>query len=96
MKNQTTEILNIEVPVIQGPMHWLTDAWLVAAVSEAGGLGILGFNAGQTTVTRSVDETVERMRQEIRKVKQLTDKPFGLQLTLPVKKMITSPGQWCN
>lgn len=52
MKNRVCEILGIEVPVIQGPMVWLTDAKLAAAVSEAGGLGSLGPNAGQTEVTR--------------------------------------------
>lgn len=78
MPNRVTEILGIEKPIIQGPLLWLTDAKLVAAVSNAGGLGTLGFNAGQTTVTRDVDETVERMRREIRKVRDLTDKPFGL------------------
>ena len=69
MRNKICEILGIEKPVIQGPMVWLTDAKLAAAVSEAGGLGSLGPNAGQTIVTRDADETAERMREEIRKVK---------------------------
>ncbi|MQS53178.1 NAD(P)H-dependent flavin oxidoreductase [Companilactobacillus mishanensis] len=78
MKNRITEILNIEKPIIQGPLLWLTDAKLVAAVSNAGGMGMLGFNAGQTTVTKSIDETIERMRQQIKETRKLTDKPFGL------------------
>ncbi|WP_057765445.1 NAD(P)H-dependent flavin oxidoreductase [Companilactobacillus tucceti] len=78
MGNRITEILNIEKPIIQGPLLWLTDAKLVAAVSNAGGMGMLGFNAGQTAVTKSIDETIERMRQEIEKTKKLTDKPFGI------------------
>ena len=78
MKNRICNILGIEKPVIQGPMVWLTDAKLAAAVSNAGGLGSLGPNAGQTSVTRDPDETVERMRAEIRKVRELTDKPFSV------------------
>jgi len=66
-KNRITEILGIKYPIIQGPMAWLTDAKLVAAVSNAGGLGILGPCAGQTTMTPSPQETMERMREEIRK-----------------------------
>ena len=84
MKNRVCEILGIEVPVIQGPMVWLTDAKLAAAVSEAGGLGSLGPNAGQTEVTRDPQETAERMRREIRKVKMLTDKPFSVNV-LPME-----------
>ncbi|MBE6383773.1 MAG: nitronate monooxygenase [Lentisphaerae bacterium] len=78
MKNRICNILGIEKPVIQGPMVWLTDAKLAAAVSNAGGLGSLGPNAGQTSVTRDPGETAERMRAEIRKVRELTDKPFSV------------------
>lgn len=80
MKNRICEILGIEKPVVQGPMVWLTDAALVAAVSNAGGLGGFGPNAGQTTVTKDAIETAERMRREIRKVRELTDKPFSVNL----------------
>ena len=72
MPNRVCQILGIEYPVVQAPMFWLTDAALVAAVSNAGGLGSLGPNAGQTTVTRDPIETAERMRVEIKKVKALT------------------------
>ena len=78
MKNRICEILGIEKPVVQGPMVWLTDAKMAAAVSNAGGLGSLGPNAGQTVVTRDPDETAERMRAEIRKVREMTDKPFSV------------------
>ena len=44
--NRVCRILKIEKPIIQGPLFWLTDAKLVAAVSEAGGLGVLGPHAG--------------------------------------------------
>lgn len=76
-KNRITELLGIQHPIIQAPMSWLTDAQLVAAVGEAGGLGFLGPHAGQSTNPSSNEEVLERMRNEIRKVKALTDKPFG-------------------
>ena len=78
MKDRICDILGIEKPVIQGPTVWLTDAKLAAAVSNAGGLGSLGPNAGQTTVTRDPGETAERVRAEIRKVRELSDKPFSV------------------
>lgn len=77
MKNRVTEIFNIKVPFIQGPMNALTNPEFIAAVSEAGGLGIMGPNAGNAKVSRSPIETTERMRVEIKKIKQLTDKPFA-------------------
>ncbi len=83
MKNRICEILGIEKPVVQGPMVWLTDAKLVAAVSNAGGLGSLGPNAGQTTVTHDPVETAERMCAEICKVRELTDKPFSVNILPP-------------
>ena len=78
--NRVCQILKIEKPVIQGPMFWLTDAKLVAAVSEAGGLGVLGAHAGQNSLPKDDTERAERMRQEIRKVKELTSKPFGINI----------------
>lgn len=84
MNNRICSILGIEKPVIQGPMVWLTDAKLAAAVSNAGGLGSLGPNAGQTVVTRDPEETAENMRREIRKVRELTDNPFSVNV-LPVQ-----------
>lgn len=78
MKNRICDILGIEKPVVQGPLNWLTNARYVAAVSEAGGLGVLGFNAGLTESVFTVEGTVEAMRREIRAVKALTNRPFGL------------------
>ena len=78
--NRVCQILKIEKPVIQGPMFWLTDAKLVAAVSEAGGLGVLGPHAGQNSLPKDDVEKAERMREEIRKVKELTSKPFGINI----------------
>ncbi|MCP3781211.1 nitronate monooxygenase [Paenibacillus sp. MZ03-122A] len=91
MKNRVTEILGIEKPILQGPMSWITNAEFVAAVSNAGGLGILGPNAGQTTITTSPEETAERMRREIRKTKELTDKPFGTTLITDADMKFTWP-----
>jgi len=78
--NRVCQILKIEKPVIQAPMFWLTDAQLVAAVSEAGGLGVLGPHAGQNSLPKNDEEKAERMRKEIRKVKELTSKPFGINI----------------
>jgi enoyl-[acyl-carrier protein] reductase II len=78
--NRVCQILKIAKPVIQGPMFWLTDAKLVASVSEAGGLGVLGPHAGQNSLPKDDIEKAERMRQEIRKVKELTSKPFGINI----------------
>lgn len=82
------DILGIKYPIIQAPMNWLTNAEFVAAVSEAGGLGVLGFNAGPL----AKDETVsieERLRSEIREIKKLTDKPFGINVYSPQEGMET-------
>lgn len=82
--NRVNQILNIKYPFVQGSMNWLTSAELVAAVSNAGGLGLLGPNAGQSSVTRDPVETADRFRREIRKTRALTDKPFGAQYILGV------------
>lgn len=82
MSNRITQILNIKHPIVQAPMSWLTDARLVVAVANAGGLGFLAPHAGQTTNPNSNEEVIERMRAEIRKVKALTDKPFGVPFIL--------------
>ena len=78
MKNRVCEILGIEKPIVQGPTFWLTDGKYVGAVSKAGGLGVLGFNAGQKQSVYTVEETVENMRREVKIVKSITDKPFGM------------------
>lgn len=90
-QGRVESILGIKYPIIQGPMAWITNAELVAAVSNAGGLGILGPNAGQTTVTTSIEETAERMRREIKKTKELTDKPFAVTLIVAYDLSFTSP-----
>lgn len=71
-KTSICEILDIEYPILQGGMAWVATAELAAAVSNAGGLGIIGAgNAPGSYV-----------RDEIRKVKKLTDKPFGINIML--------------
>lgn len=72
MAKSITEVLGIKYPIIQGGMAWISDAKLAAAVSNAGGAGIISCG-GRTT---------EYVREEIRKAKQLTDKPFGVNVML--------------
>jgi len=82
--SRVSALLGIQYPIIQASMVWITSAELVAAVSNAGGLGVLGPNAGQRTVTHDPRETAERLRSEIRKTKSLTDKPFAVNYLLPI------------
>ena len=72
MKTRITELLQIEAPVIQGGMAWVAEHGLAAAVSNAGGLGIIGAASAPPEV----------VREEIRKCKELTDKPFGVNVML--------------
>ena len=72
--NRVCEILGIEKPVISAAMVWLTNAKMVAAVCNAGGTGVLGLNAGAKDVTPDPVETAERLRQQIRETRSLTDK----------------------
>jgi len=61
-------------------MNWVSGADLVAAVSNAGGLGVLGPNAGSKDITRDVELTAERIRGQIRRTKELTKSPFGVNI----------------
>ena len=72
MKTRVTELLGIEYPIIQGGMAWVAEHNLAAAVSEAGGLGIIGAGGAPA----------EFIREQIQKVKEATDKPFGVNLML--------------
>ncbi|MCI8354526.1 MAG: enoyl-[acyl-carrier-protein] reductase FabK [Lachnospiraceae bacterium] len=72
MKSRITELLGIEYPVIQGGMAWVAEHHLAAAVSEAGGLGIIG----------AASAPAEIVRQEIRMARELTDKPVGVNIML--------------
>ncbi len=72
MKTRITELLGIEHPIIQGGMAWVAEHNLAAAVSNAGGLGLIG----------GANAPAEVVRDEIRKAKELTDKPFGVNVML--------------
>lgn len=78
--NRICELLGIKYPIIQAPMNWVSGAELVAAVSNAGGLGTLGPNAGSKDITHDVELTAERMRAQIKKIKQLTRAPFAVNI----------------
>lgn len=72
METALTKLLGIKVPVIQGGMAWVAEHKLAAAVSNAGGLGIIA----------AANAPYEYVRDEIRKAKELTDKPFGVNIML--------------
>lgn len=72
MKTRLTELLGIDYPVIQGGMAWVAEHRLASAVSEAGGLGIIGAGGAPAAF----------VREEIRKARELTDRPFGVNLML--------------
>ena len=72
MTTKICDILGIEKPVFQGGMAWIADSRLAAAVSEAGGLGLIS----------SINGGVEAVRAEIRKARELTRKPFGVNIML--------------
>ena len=72
MKTAITELLNIEAPVIQGGMAWVAEHCLAASVSEAGGLGIIG----------AASAPAQWVREQIRLVKEKTEKPFGVNIML--------------
>ena len=72
IKSVICERLGIEKPLFQGGMAWIADARLAAAVSNAGGLGLISSILGGP----------EAVRAEIRKAKELTDKPFGVNVML--------------
>ncbi|CUX25789.1 enoyl-[acyl-carrier-protein] reductase FabK [Clostridium sp. C105KSO13] len=72
MKTKVTEILEIEYPIIQGGMAWVAEYHLAAAVSEAGGLGLIG----------AASAPADWVREQIRSAKKLTEKPFGVNIML--------------
>ncbi len=72
MKTEVTKLLGIEYPIIQGGMAWVAEYHLAAAVSEAGGLGLIG----------AASAPGEWVREQIREAKKLTDKPFGVNIML--------------
>ena len=73
MKTQITELLGTRYPIIQGGMQWVGTAELASAVSNAGGLGIL---------TALTQPTPDALRKEIERCRTMTDRPFGVNLTI--------------
>jgi nitronate monooxygenase len=73
LKTRITELLGIDYPIVQGGMMWVGRAELAAAVSNAGGLGIL---------TALTQPTPDDLRREIERCRRMTDKPFGVNLTI--------------
>lgn len=86
-KSRVCQLLDIEYPIFQGGMAWIADASLAAAVSEAGGIGIITGTA-----------PTDWVRDEIRKAKKLTNKPFGVNIMLmdvhadEIAKMVCEEG----
>lgn len=72
MKTEITRLLGIEYPIIQGGMAWVAEYHLAAAVSNAGGLGLIG----------AASAPAQWVREQIREAKKLTDKPFGVNIML--------------
>ena len=72
MQTEVTRLLGIEYPIIQGGMAWVAEYHLAAAVSEAGGLGLIG----------AASAPADWVRDQVKKAKELTDKPFGVNIML--------------
>lgn len=72
MKTRVTELLGIQYPIIQGGMAWVAEYHLAAAVSEAGGIGLIGAGGAPASF----------VREQIRKTRELTGKPFGVNIML--------------
>jgi len=68
--NRITEMLGVEIPVVQAPMGWIARSQLASAVSNAGAMGIIETSSGE----------LDAIRDEIRKMRELTDKPFGVNI----------------
>jgi len=70
IKTRVTEMLGVEFPIVQAPMGWIARARLASAVSNAGGLGIIETSSGR----------LDEVREEVKKMRTLTDKPFGVNI----------------
>jgi len=77
--NRITELLGIEIPIIQAPMGWIARAPLASAVSNAGGLGVIETSSGD----------LDAIRGEIKAMRRLTDKPFGVNIA---QAFVRDPG----
>ncbi len=72
IQNRITQMLGVEYPIVQAPMGWIARAQLASAVSNAGGLGIIETSSGR----------LDEVREEVKKMRALTKKPFGLNVAL--------------
>ena len=70
IKTRITDMLGVQYPIIQAPMGWIARAQLASAVSNAGGLGIIETSSGD----------LPAVREEVKKMRKLTDKPFGVNI----------------
>jgi enoyl-[acyl-carrier protein] reductase II len=70
IRNRVTEMLGVQYPIVQAPMGWIARSQLASAVSNAGGLGIIETSSGE----------LDAVKDEIRKMRELTDKPFGVNI----------------
>ena len=77
-RTRLCELLGIDYPIIQGGMSLIANAELAAAVSNAGGLGIISPNAGEPDWAKVADN----LRSQVRKARELTDKPFGVNFSI--------------
>ncbi len=78
--NPVCRILGTRYPLIQAPMNWINNAAMVAAVSEAGALGVLGPNAGPKIIDGRKVPTQERIGIELSRIRNLTSKPVGINI----------------
>ena len=69
-RNRVTEMLGVDLPIVQAPMGWIARSQLASAVSNAGGMGIIETSSGE----------LDNVKEEIRKMRDLTDKPFGVNI----------------
>lgn len=76
IRNRVTELLGVDHPIVQAPMGWIARAQLASAVSNAGGMGIIETSSGK----------LDEVRAEIRRMRELTDKPFGVNIALTYVK----------
>ena len=72
LQNSLTTLLGVDYPIVQAPMGWIARSQLASAVSNAGGLGIIETSSGE----------LDAIKEEIKKMKTLTDKPFGVNIAL--------------
>jgi enoyl-[acyl-carrier protein] reductase II len=78
-RNRVTELLGVEIPIVQAPMGWIARAQLASAVSNAGALGIIETSSGE----------LDAVKGEIAKMRDLTDKPFGVNIA---QAFVRDPG----